>query len=88
MRSAQPADSGALLLRNDKIQVWGFKTRCSAAERSMRTRRKGDKLSESREKRDEFLTTPRLCASRGEPQAKLLGAFSLKRAKKVSTNSF
>ncbi len=77
MRSAQPADSGALLLRNDKIQVRGSNTRCSAAERSVRTRRKGDKLSESRDKRDEFLTTLRLSASRGEPQAKLLGAFSL-----------
>jgi hypothetical protein len=43
----------------------------------VRARKKGGKLFESREKRDEFLTTPRLCISRGEPQAKLLGAFSL-----------
>jgi hypothetical protein len=57
----------------------GFKTRCSAAERSVRAREKGGKLSESCEKRDEFLTTQRLCISRGEPKAKLLGGFSLVR---------
>ena len=45
----------------------------------MRARKKGGKLSKSREKRDEFLTTPCSCSSRGEPQAKLLGAFSLVR---------
>jgi hypothetical protein len=43
----------------------------------LRARIKGGKLSGSREKRDEFLTTPRSCSSRGEPKAKLLGAFSL-----------
>ena len=59
--------------------VWVFKTRCSAAERRLRARNKGGKLSESREKRDEFLTTPRSCSSRGEPKAKLLDAFSLVR---------
>ena len=42
----------------------------------MRARRKVGKLSRSREKRDEFLTTPRSCSSRGEPKAKLLGGFS------------
>jgi len=45
----------------------------------VRARKKGGKLFESREKRDEFLTFPRACASRGEPKAKLLGAFSLVR---------
>jgi hypothetical protein len=45
----------------------------------VRARKKGGKLFESREKRDEFLMTPRLCISRGEPQAKLLGGFSLVR---------
>jgi hypothetical protein len=45
----------------------------------LRARIKGGKLSESREKRDEFLTTPRSCSSQGEPKAKLLGAFSLVR---------
>jgi len=45
----------------------------------VRARNKVGKLSESREKRDEFLTAPRLCASRGEPKAKLLGGFSLVR---------
>jgi hypothetical protein len=39
----------------------------------------GGKLSESREKRDEFLTPPQSNTSRGEPKAKLLGAFSLVR---------
>jgi hypothetical protein len=57
----------------------GFKSRCSAAEQSVRARRKVGKLSESREKRDEFLTAPRACASLGEPKAKLLGGFSLVR---------
>ncbi len=52
-----------------------FKTRCSVAERSVRARRKGGKLSESREKRDEFLTPPRADVLRGDPKAKLLGAF-------------
>jgi hypothetical protein len=42
-------------------------------------RKKGGKLSESREKRDEFLTAPRSCASREEPKAKLPGGFSLVR---------
>jgi len=45
----------------------------------VRARNKGGKLSEFREKRDEFLTPPRPCASRGEPKAKLLGGFSLVR---------
>ena len=45
----------------------------------MRARNKGGKLSESREKRDEFLTAPRSCSSRGEPKAKLLGTLSLVR---------
>jgi hypothetical protein len=45
----------------------------------VRARKKGGKLSESREKRDEFLATPRSCISRGEPKAKLLGGFSLVR---------
>ena len=69
----------------------GFKSRCSAAERSVRVRKKGGKLSESREKRDEFLTTPRSYSSRGEPKAKLLGAFSLVRffgASKEMNNLF
>jgi hypothetical protein len=58
---------------------YGFETRCSAAEQSVRAREKGGKLSESREKRDEFLTAPRPGALLGEPQAKLLGGFSLVR---------
>jgi len=41
----------------------------------VRIRIKGGKLSKSREKRDEFLTPPCSCVSRGEPQAKLLGTF-------------
>ena len=45
----------------------------------MRARKKGGKLFESREKRDKFLTSPRACASQGEPKAKLLGGFSLVR---------
>jgi hypothetical protein len=36
----------------------------------------GGNLSESREKRNEFLTAPHPYASRGEPKAKLLGSFS------------
>jgi hypothetical protein len=62
-----------------RLKVLRFSTHCSAAERSIRLRKKGGKLSESREKRDEFLTAPRSCASRGEPKAKLPGAFSLVR---------
>jgi hypothetical protein len=42
----------------------------------MQARKKGRKLSESRKKRDEFLTAPHPYASRGEPKAKLLGSFS------------
>jgi len=57
----------------------GFKTRCSAAERRLRARKKGGKLFEPREKGGEFLTIPRSCISRGEPKAKLLGGFSLVR---------
>jgi len=34
-------------------------------------------LFESREERDEFVPSPHSGVSRGEPQAKLLGAFSL-----------
>ena len=45
----------------------------------MRIRIKGGKLFKSREKRDEFLTPPCSCVSQGEPQAKLLGTFSLVR---------
>jgi hypothetical protein len=45
----------------------------------VRARKKDGKLSESRKKRDEFLTAPRPCASRGQPKAKLLGGFSLVR---------
>jgi len=39
----------------------------------------GATLFEFREKRAEFVTTPCLWFSRGEPKAKLLGAFSLVR---------
>jgi len=60
------------------VLVLGVLSRCSAAERSVRTRKTGGKLSESA-KADEFLTPPRLCTSRGQPQAKLLGGFSLVR---------
>jgi len=60
----------------DIYWYYAFKTRCSVAERRLRARNKGGKLSNSREKRDEFLTPPRSCSSRGEPQAKLLGALS------------
>jgi len=52
----------------------------------------GATLFESREKQDEFVPSPHLGVSRGEPKAKLLGAFSLDtffgRAKKVSTKVF
>jgi len=41
----------------------------------VRARKKGGKLFESREKRDEFLTLPRLCILLGQPQAKLLVTF-------------
>ena len=40
---------------------------------------KGVTLSEFREKRDEFVPFPHSGVLRGEPQAKLLGAFSLVR---------
>ena len=39
----------------------------------------GATLFESREKQDEFVPSPHLGVSRGEPKAKLLGAFSLVR---------
>jgi len=39
----------------------------------------GATLFESREKRDEFVPSPHSGVSRGEPKAKLLGAFSLVR---------
>jgi len=45
----------------------------------VRIRIKGGKLFKSREKRDKLLTPPCSCVSRGEPKAKLLGAFSLVR---------
>ena len=39
----------------------------------------GATLFESREKRDEFVPSPHSGVSRGQPKAKLLGAFSLVR---------
>jgi len=57
----------------------GFKTRCSVAERSVCSRIQGGKLSEFREKRNEFFTPPLTKVLRGEPKAKLLGTFSLVR---------
>ena len=45
----------------------------------MRAQKKGGKLSEFREKRNEFLTPPLTDVLRGEPKAKLLGDFSLVR---------
>ena len=59
------------------LRFYVFKTRCSVAERSVCSQIQGGKLFDFREKRNEFFASPLTKVSRGEPQAKLLGAFSL-----------